>query len=74
MQSLTVTPKVIPKRISEDLFKILIFNCVIFAANWSGRFYVIAVDYDRYVIFYCHPFESNQRKSVPCERLNYVRK
>ena len=48
------------------LYKIT-FTYVTFAVLWNGRFYVIAVDYDRYVIFKHCPFNSTQRKYVPCE-------
>jgi hypothetical protein len=37
---------------------------------WSGRFYVIAVDYDRYVIFKHCTTESNKRKSAPLHILH----
>jgi hypothetical protein len=36
-----------------------------FAAPWTGRYYVKAVDYDRYVILKHCPFDSNKRKYLP---------
>jgi len=41
---------------------------------WSGRFYVLAIDYDRYAILKHCPFESDQRKSVPCKYFAYITK
>jgi len=43
------------------------FTYFTFADVWIGRHYVIAIDYDRYIISkLCLP-QSNERKSVPCE-------
>ena len=34
---------------------------------WTGRYYIIAIDYDRYAIKKRGSVDSNTRKSVPCE-------
>jgi hypothetical protein len=39
---------------------------------WSGQYYVIAGDYQRFVIIKVFPFESSNRKYVPCERFKLV--
>jgi hypothetical protein len=39
------------KLISNELFYAVTFTYVTFAAMWDGRFYLIAVDYNRYAIF-----------------------
>ena len=45
------------------------FTYATFAAIWIGRYYVIATDYDRYVILKMYSFETSQRKYVHCECL-----
>jgi len=41
---------------------------------WSGRYYVIAVDYDRCDILNLCPFDSNKRKYVHFECLKTYKK
>jgi len=41
------------------------FNYITFAANWTGLFHVIAVDYERYIIFSLQPYSRHKRKSMP---------
>ena len=36
---------------------------------WTGRFYVIAIDYDSYVILKVCPIYTNQGKNLSCEYL-----
>jgi len=40
------------------------FLYVTFAALWTGRYNVLAVDYDHYVISKYSPFDSNAGKYV----------
>ena len=50
--------------ISNELLCKIAFTYVTFAAIWNGRYYVIAIDYEYYVIFKHCPVDSNQRKYV----------
>jgi hypothetical protein len=70
MQLLTTSFKEIPKLKFQR--KPLCKNCLIyhFAAIWSGRFYVLAVKYDSYVILKHCPFKSDECKSVYCKYLD----
>jgi hypothetical protein len=43
------------------------FTYVAFVAVWSGRAYILAIDYDRYCIGKLCSFESNESKYVHCE-------
>jgi hypothetical protein len=74
MQTLPPSHKVIPIIRFLRTPLIIAFNYVTFAAIWTGRFHVKAVDYERYIIFELHPFYTNESKSVPCEYLKYIRK
>ena len=57
----------------EFLYKIA-FTYVTFADIWIGRHYVIAIDYDRYIIFKLCLLDSNKRKSVPCKHFTCMKK
>jgi hypothetical protein len=56
------------------------FIYITFAAVWSGRYYIIAIDYDSYVILKSCTFATNERKYVHCEnftkydKLNPIRR
>ena len=66
--------KVIRKFISNKLLYKITFTYVTFAAMWSGRSYVIAIDYDRYFICkHCH-FDTSNRTYVPFECHKHVTK
>jgi hypothetical protein len=51
---------------SNEFFYTVTFTYVPFAVIWSGRYYVITIDYDRYCITKLCSFQSNQRKYVLC--------
>ena len=52
---------------SNELLYTIKFNYVTFADIWIGRHYVIATDYERYIISkLCLP-QYNRRKSRPCK-------
>jgi len=41
---------------------------------WSGQAYVIAVDYNRYIIMKLCSLELGKRKHVPCECFKCMKK
>jgi hypothetical protein len=59
---------------SEEHLFVITFAYVTFVALWSGPFYVLAVDYDRYWICKHRPFNSNESKYVICEYFKCVTK
>jgi hypothetical protein len=59
---------------SNKLLYTINFTHVTFAGKWNGRYYVMAVDYESYVILKGCPFNTNERKYVPCEWYKYVTK
>jgi len=52
----------------------LSFNYITFAEIWTGLFHVLAVDYDRYMIFSLHPYYRDEGRSMPCEWWKHIRK
>jgi len=70
MQYLPASQKVTQKFYFNEIRYKITFNYVTFAAIWNGQAYVVAVDYDRYVIIKHCPVKLSKHKHVPCDFLN----
>ena len=64
VESLPASRKVITFLNINELLYAITFTYIIFAVIWSGRYYVIAVDYYRYAILKHCCFGSDTSKSV----------
>jgi hypothetical protein len=58
----------------DGLLYVIILTYVSIAAIWTGRLYVIAVDYDSYIIARICTFDLNKSKCLPCECVKFMAK
>ena len=72
MKSLPASHRIIKNFNSIETLYTITITYVTFAEMWSGRYCVIATDYDRYFILKICPPNSNKRKYVPCGRFKYM--
>jgi len=73
-QNLRASHKEFPKFKSWKFPVKITLIYVTFTASWNGQYYVVAVDYNRYIINKLCSFELGKRKHVSCECFKCVKK
>jgi len=74
VESLPASRKVITFLNINELLYAITFTYIVFAVIWSGRYYVMAVDYYRYAILKHCCFDSAESKSVACKYFTFKTK